>query len=169
MTASDIRFYIKSGLWWRTTASEWAPQKQSVVLQISSHKLTDGDLGGLGEAHAAFPPLFWEVLLLDVRQSANWLLKRSEWGICCVLKSRILVKKMVIYVIYQLEKGHQKFWALKWKLQNLFSVPPKLGAKSPPMHKLQQQSYSPKKEVGNARMSGVRTNLARISAWLGFF
>lgn len=51
----------------------------------------------------------------------------------------------------------------------IFLRPPKPGAKSPPMHKLQQQSYSPKKEVGNARMSGVRTNLARISAWLGFF
>jgi len=43
-----------------------------------------GDLGGLGDgppnlrwgtAQASAPPIFWEVLLWDVRQSTNWLRK----------------------------------------------------------------------------------------------
>jgi len=67
------------------------------------------------------PPIFWEVLLWDVRKSTKWLRKGVKKEYFC-LKLRFLVKKReVIYVIHQIsdkiesKKWREKFWAVKWK------------------------------------------------------
>src|SRR6218665_264782 len=72
-----------------------------------------------------------------------------------LLKNKVLFKKRVTHLLYQIsdsrdrqktdkiQKGHQKFWELKWKFfpkkvirkfgpRKIFPSP-KLGAKSPPM------------------------------------
>ena len=121
-----------------------------------------GDLGetvppkiwGGGTAHASVPPIFWAVVFVGSVQKHE----QSKKGVIKELFYEIgvfLARKWSYMTLHQqkirkilngrwLKKGHQKFGAWKWKcfpikrhseilVCNIFSRPPKLGARSPPM------------------------------------
>ena len=93
-------------------------------------------------------PIFWEVVLSDVRESMNrvkycfFLVRKWSYTTFNIVNIRkIWEKKGKIRRTRSMtkKKGHQKFLPWKWKFflklgrEKKFLVPPKFGARSPPM------------------------------------
>ena len=111
------------------------------------------EMGPWGTAHASVPTIFWEVLLLDVGQTKNWLKKGvkeelffgQEKGHMLYISfqtDKIVIKK----VIRNLGRLNENLFLKKviWS-PKFFPIPPKLGAKFPPMFEYETHAWLYKK------------------------